>query len=172
MHSNIAFACGFLIVIGLCLIPYDSHRNSKISLNSLPLSYIKYQHCGYPLNQILLTNCAMQLELLLKMSSAIDDSLPLTAMAFSWQAEGSSTISNQLDVGLIIVRAMKSMIVPSLPLRVYGPVRTTHNALHGIVVMSLGGRCPSLSLHFLLTWHDLHDFLLTRLRYKYFSSTL
>ena len=36
--SSIAFACGFFIVVGLRLRPYESHRSSKFSLNSLPLS--------------------------------------------------------------------------------------------------------------------------------------
>jgi hypothetical protein len=39
----------------------------------------------------------MQLELLLKISSMIDDSLPLTAMGFRWQTKGNYTIMNQLD---------------------------------------------------------------------------
>ncbi len=29
IRSSIAFACGFLIVVGLCLSPYESHRDSK-----------------------------------------------------------------------------------------------------------------------------------------------
>ncbi len=141
-HSNIAFACEFLIKVGLHLIPYDSHSYLKFNLNSLPLLHINYWHCRYLLNQILLTNHAMQLELLLKIFSMIDEYLPLTAIVFSWRTNGSSTISNQLDVGLIIVRTMKSMTVhPSLLLRVYGPTRSTHNALHGITIMGLGGRC-------------------------------
>ncbi len=40
-HSKITFACGFLTMVGLCLISYDSHRHSKFSLNSLPLSCIR-----------------------------------------------------------------------------------------------------------------------------------
>ena len=36
--SSIAFACGFFIVVGLRLRPYESHRSSKFSLNLLPLS--------------------------------------------------------------------------------------------------------------------------------------
>ncbi len=43
----------------------------------------------------------------------IDDSLTLTAMVFSRRTKGNSTISDQLDAGLIIVRAVKSNIVPS-----------------------------------------------------------
>jgi hypothetical protein len=48
----------------------------------------------------------------------IDDSLPLTAMAFNQWIKGNSTISNQLGAGLIIVRAMMSMTVQFLPLRI------------------------------------------------------
>jgi hypothetical protein len=75
-------------------------------------------------------------------SSTIDDSLPLTNMVFSLRIKGNSKFLNQLDVGSIIVRAMKSMTVPYLPLRVYEPIRSTHNTLHGLVIMGLGGRCP------------------------------
>ncbi len=48
----------------------------------------------------------------------IDDSLPLTAVVFNQWMKGNSTISNQLVVGSIIVRAMKSVTVSSLPFRV------------------------------------------------------
>jgi hypothetical protein len=120
MRSNIAFTCGFLIMVSLILILYDSHRYSKFSLNSLPFLYIniKYQHRGYRLNQILLTNCAMQLELSSKVSSTIIAYSPLATVVFSWRTNGSSTILNQLDAGSIILRDMKSMTVPSFPLRV------------------------------------------------------
>jgi hypothetical protein len=56
--------------------------------------------------------------------------------------------------------AIKPMIVPSLPLRVYWLIRSTHNAPHGTFIMVLGGRCPYLSFCFLLTWHALHDFVI------------
>ena len=49
-------ACGFLIVVGLRFMPYESHNVSKCNLNSDPLSYINYWHLGYLHNQILLTN--------------------------------------------------------------------------------------------------------------------
>ncbi len=78
---------------------------------------------------------------------------------FNLRIRGNSTILNQLIAGSIIVRAIKSMIVPSLPLRVQGPLRSTHNALHGTVITVLGGRCPYLSFCFLLSWHALHDFV-------------
>ncbi len=96
-HSNIAFICGFLIMVGLSLMPYDSHKYSKFSLNSLPSMYIKYWHCGYWLNQILLTNCTIQFKLSSKITSTIDDYLPLATLVFSWQTNCSSTILNQWD---------------------------------------------------------------------------
>jgi hypothetical protein len=162
MRSNIAFACGFLIVVGLCLIPYESHRYSKFNLNSLPLSYTMYRHFRYLLNQNLLTSCAMQSELLSKISSDASDSLPSTVIVLSCLTGGNSTILNQLDAGSIMVRAMKSMTEPSLPLRVYGPTRSTH-VLQGVVITVLGSKCPYLSFRFLLTWHALHDFVIDRM---------
>jgi hypothetical protein len=41
IRSSIAFACGFLTLVGLRFMPYESQRARKWSLNSLPLSYIK-----------------------------------------------------------------------------------------------------------------------------------
>ncbi len=41
MHSHMTFAWGFLIVVGLCFMPYESHSVSKCNLNSDRLSYIK-----------------------------------------------------------------------------------------------------------------------------------
>jgi hypothetical protein len=113
-----SFAGGFLIMVGLRLLPYESHRYSKFNLNSLPLSYTRYQHIGYLLNQNLLTNRTMRSELLSKISSNASDSLPSTVIVLSRRTRGNSTILNQLDAGSIMVRAMKSMTEPSLPLRV------------------------------------------------------
>ncbi len=56
MRSQMAFACGFSIVVGLCFMPYELHIVSKCNLNSEPLSHIKYWHLGYLHNQNLLTN--------------------------------------------------------------------------------------------------------------------
>ncbi len=47
MHSQKAFACGFVIGVGLRFMPYVLHRVSKCNLNLEPLSYIKYKHQGY-----------------------------------------------------------------------------------------------------------------------------
>jgi hypothetical protein len=52
---------------------------------------------------------------------------------------GSSTISNQLIAGVIVVRHMKSILDLLLPLRVYCPMRSAHNALPEIVMTSFGG---------------------------------
>jgi hypothetical protein len=149
-----------LIVVGLCLIPYESHRYSKFNVNSLPLSYTRYQHLGYLLNHNLLTNRAIQSELLSKISSDVSDSLLSTVIVLSRRTRGNSTISNQLDAGFIMVRAMKSLTEPSFPLRVYGPTRSSHNVLHGVIITVLGGRCSYLSFRFLLPWHTLHDFVI------------
>ena len=40
IRSSIAFVCGFLTLVGLRFMPYESHRARKWSLNSLPLSYL------------------------------------------------------------------------------------------------------------------------------------
>ncbi len=125
--SNIAFACGFLIVVGLrlILIQHESNRYSKFNLNSLPLLYTKYQHLVYLLNQNLLTNQAIQSELLSKISLTASNSLPSTSIVVNCLTRHKSKISNQLDAGFIMVRTMKSMTEPSLPLRVYGLTRLT-----------------------------------------------
>jgi hypothetical protein len=143
----------------LCLIPYDSHRYLKWSVNSLPLSYIKWRHHGYLHNQVLFTNLAIRSKVLLKISSAINSSLPLTVCQCNHSTTGNSARLNQLEVGLIMVRAIKSIYKLSLPLRVYGPMRSTHKHSHGIVLTVFGGRCTYFCDHLVLTWKDLHDFV-------------
>ncbi len=106
------------MVVGLRLIPYESHRYLTFNLNSLPLLYTKYRHLGYLLNPNLLTSRAMQSELLSKISLDASNSLPSTVIVLSHWTRGNSTILNQLDAGSIMVRAMKSVAEPSLPLRV------------------------------------------------------
>lgn len=66
---------------------------------------------------------------------------------------GSFTISNQLEVGLIIVRQIKSVSVPALPLRVYGPIRSTHGTSQVFVMRSFVWYFPYLCFCWLLTWH-------------------
>ena len=158
-----AFAWGFLIVVGLGFMPYDLHNVSKCNLNSNPLSYIKRQHRGYLHNQILLTNLAIWLDDLSKISSSLTFALPLTIVVVSRMTSGNSTISNQLEAGSIMVSAMKSIAEPSLPLRVYGPIRSTHSASHGVLITILEGRWPYFRVRPLLTWHDLHDLVMDRM---------
>jgi hypothetical protein len=38
-------------------------------------------------------------------------------------------------------------------------MRSTHNALQGVVMTSLGGTCPYFWLCLLLIWQDLQDFM-------------
>jgi hypothetical protein len=68
--SSKAFACGFLTPVGLRFIPHVSHLEQKWSLNSLPLLYIKYQQCGYLINQVIYTRLLICAELLSKVVSA------------------------------------------------------------------------------------------------------
>ncbi len=57
-----------------------------------------------------------------------------------------------------MVRAMRSIADPSMPLSVYGPTRLTHKFSHGALITILDGRWPNFSVRLLFTWHDLHDF--------------
>ena len=66
----IAFPLGFSTLVGLCFMPYESHKARKWSLNLLPLLYIKYQNCGYLLNQVLYTRLLIFAEELSKIISA------------------------------------------------------------------------------------------------------
>ena len=62
IRSRIAFACGFLMLVGLCCTPYDSHRVMKWILNSLPLSNIILRQRGYLLNQHLITKLLIMIK--------------------------------------------------------------------------------------------------------------
>ncbi len=148
MHSQMAFACGFLILVGLRFLPYELHNVLKCNLNSDPLSYIKQQPCRYLHNQILLTNQLIRSDDLSKISSSIVLSLLLTFLVINCMIVGNSTTLNQLEAGLIMVRAMKSHDKPSLPLSVYGPTRLTQRASHGVLITVLGGKCPYFGVRF------------------------
>ncbi len=173
-RSNIPFARGFLNVVGLRVIPYESHRYWKCNLNSLPLLYIKWRHRGYLHNQVLFTNLAIRSEVLSMISSAINSSLPLTVCQCSRSTTSNSAILNQLEAGSIMVRAIKAICKLSLPLRVYGPIRLTHKHSHGFVMTVLGGRCPYQCDRLLLIWHDLHDFvgdrMVVRIPFQYIAA--
>ncbi len=75
----------------------------------------------------------------------------------------NSAISNQLEAGSIMVRAMKSICKLSLPLRVHGPMRSTHKHSQGIVQTVFGGRWPYFRDHLLLIWQDLQEFVSDRM---------
>ncbi len=163
LRSQMAFACGFLIVVGLRFMPYELHNVSKCNLNSDPLLYIKYQHLGYLHNQTLLTNQLIWSDDLSKISSSIVLSLPLTFLVINCMIVGNSTTLNQLEVGLIMVGAMKSIDKPSLPLSVYRPTRLTQRASHGVLITILDGRCPYFCVLILFTWQVLHDFVMDQM---------
>jgi hypothetical protein len=110
------------------------------------------------------TSLAIRSEVLSKNSSAINSSLPLTVCQRSCLTTGNSAISNQLEAGSPMVRAIKSICELSLPLRVYRPMRSTHKHSQGIVSLVFGGRCPYfLRAHLLLIWQDLQDFVSDRM---------
>ncbi len=103
---------------------------------------------GIYTTRFLLTNRLIQSDDLLKISFLIVLSLPLTFLVINCMIVGNSTASNQLEAGLIMVRAMKSIDKPFLPLSVYGPTRSTQRASNGVLITILGGKCPYFCVHF------------------------
>ena len=63
-------------------------------------------------------------------------------------------MSNQLEAGSTIVRHIKSISVLSLPLRVYGPMRSTHNASQGFVMTNLGAVFALVTTNFFTQFPD------------------
>ncbi len=88
--------------------------------------------------------------------------------------KGSSTILNQLEAGSIMVRAMKSICELSLPLRVYGPMRSTHKHSQGLLMTDLGGKWPYLMLRLLFIWQVLQDLVIdwmeVRIPFQYMAA--
>ncbi len=113
---------------------------------------------GIYTTKFLLTNQLIQSDDLSKICSSIVLSLPLTFLVINHMIVGNSTTLNQLEAESIMVRAMKSIDEPSLPLSVYRPTRLTHKVSHGVLITILDGRCPYFCVHFLFTWQVLHDF--------------
>ena len=89
----------------------------------------------------LLSLCTYILLLLFFCTFSVGDKLSVT---------GSSTILNQLVAGPIMVRHIKSISDPSLPLRVYGPIRLTHRHSQNVSTISFGGSFPYFSITQLL----------------------
>jgi hypothetical protein len=105
----------------------------------------------------------MQSKGLSKILSDVSSSLPLIVCQCNRVTLGSSTISNQLEARLIMVRAIKSICKFSLPLSVYGPMRSTHKHSQGLLMTVLGGRCPYLSFRLLFIWQVLQDLVIDRM---------
>ncbi len=80
-------------------------------------------------------------------------------------------MSNQPVAGSIIVTHIKSISVPSLPLRVYGLMRSTHRVSQGFKTTSFVGSLPYFCWCLLLTWHLWH-FLRFGQNVAIFSNTL
>ena len=80
--------------------------------------------------------------------------MPLHPLEHEGMAEssttGNSTISSQLVAGSIKVRHIKLISVPSCPLRVYGPISSTHNASQEFCITSFVGTLPFLFFVFCL----------------------
>ncbi len=117
---------------------------------------------GYLLNQHLLTKLLIIDEDLSKYASLVFVLIFCLWLIFCFvpvcdksSVTSSSTISNQLVAGSIIVRHMKSISFPSLPLSVYGPIRSTHRHSQGVSTTGFGGSFPYFSFRFLLIWHVL-----------------
>ena len=126
------------------------------------MSYIMYRQCGYLLNQVLYTRLLICTDDLLKVVTASlvyllwhVTFLPLPKILgeVAFLTDGSSTIPNQS----ILVRHMKSILDPSLPVSVYGPLRLTHNAFHGIIMTSLGVTWLYFWQCLLYFWQDLQS---------------
>ena len=111
----------------------------------------------------MLTNQAIRSDDLSKISSLIILSLPFSFLVINHMIVSNLSILNQLEAGSIMVRAMKSIDEPSLPLSVHGPTRSTQRASHGVLITILDGRCPYFCVRFLFTWQVLHDFVLDRM---------
>jgi hypothetical protein len=71
---------------------------------------------------------------------------------FSVITNSDSTILNQLEVGSIMVRSMKSIAEQSLSLSMYRLARSMQNASYGVLIMILDGKSPYLPVCLLFTW--------------------
>ncbi len=102
----------------------------------------------------------MHSEPLSKILLAVSSSLLLAVCCPNQVTMGSSTISNQLEVGSIMVRAMKSICKSYLPLQVYEPIRSTHKHSQRLLMLVLGGRYPYLRFRLLFVWKVLQDLII------------
>ena len=105
----------------------------------------------------------MQSEVLSKILLAVSSFMPLTLCLCNQGIMGSFPISKQLEAGSVMVRAIKSISKLSLPLRVYGTMRSTHKHFQGLLMTVLGGRCPYLSFQVLFVWQVLQDLVIDQM---------
>ena len=113
-----------------------------------------YWLCGYLLIQVLLTNVPLfflDMFVFALKPLCTHGNVKLTRL---WYQQ----FCNLERVGgwSIIVTNIKSITVLSLPFSVYGPMRSTHNASKGVVMVSFAGSFPYLWFLHLFTWQLWH----------------
>ena len=171
LRSSKAFTYWFFDAGWLTLLPCGSTRLGRedwirshcriLNSNIMDICWTRSYTLGY---------WSVQRFVKIKSASLVFLFVTLLPLVSLWSF-GSSTISNQLVAGSIIVRHIKSILEPSLPLRVYGPIRSTHNAAQGVVMASLGGTWPYFWLCLLFTWQDLQDLIYFGWYVSYLSNT-
>ncbi len=100
------------------------------------------------------------------------------------RVDESSGLDTRLASGLCAGQAQSTCIflpyrdigLRHSPLRVYGPMRSTHNASRGVVMTSFGGTCPYFWLCLLFTWQDLqdltYDWMVLLIPFQYITESL
>ena len=124
-RSIMAFACGFLTVVGLYLIQKPSIRSLKSVLNLFPLSQTHRTGRGYLVSQYWLNNW--------------DTLAEVKSFSGMWH------ISTQLVAGSIMVRARTVLLVifsQFFTFIVKGPMQSTHTVCQGFRSSSFGGSFP------------------------------
>ena len=121
IHSQIALAIGFLIVVGLSLMLFCCSIiwNSR-PVNSLPLSCKQNDGNGYLASQVFSNFCA------------------------TWPASPESYLTNSVKLVAIsiIVRALKVLMFLSLIKISHGPIISTATVPQGFSMICLTGNCP------------------------------
>ena len=119
MHSHIALACGFLLVVGTSLIRQPCNRNwNSGPMNLPPLSWMHRTGHGYRESQI----CAYFLTIVADVLSSI------------------LTSSTRLDIVSIMVSTLNSYSL-SWTWTVQGPIKSTAHSSNGIDRIYRSGKC-------------------------------
>ena len=155
-------------------MPYESHRASKWSLNSLPLSYIMCRQRGYLLNQVLLTKVLIMLEDLSKYASLVFIMYLCLNLTLRGRGKFHYRQFYNFEPARSGIRHMKSISVPSLPRSMYGLIKSTHTASQGVIVTIIVGSFPYFCERLLFTWHDLqfltYDCTVERMCFQYIAA--